>query len=193
MANASQLEYITSHEDAFVGCGCARNARNSTFTGAGAPPPARTDADAWPRIRSSSARHGRRRVDPKPGHERPCCGRGGCARLRKRALDPVFGLGVRLHLRSGVRRRFTVAPIQPSEHHDRDRLYDEYASRRSSPGTGRESAARRWLPAAGGEQRQILGAQRRIRLGPGSDRPSRRRPWSAICEAPFLAEARKSG
>src|SRR5207247_6520517 len=32
------------------------------FTGAGAPPPARADADASPRISLSSARHGRRRL-----------------------------------------------------------------------------------------------------------------------------------
>jgi methylated-DNA-[protein]-cysteine S-methyltransferase len=35
--------------------------RHLFFTGAGAPPPARSDADASPRICSSSARHGRRR------------------------------------------------------------------------------------------------------------------------------------
>ena len=31
------------------------------FTGAGAPPPARTDADALPRLYTAAARHGRRR------------------------------------------------------------------------------------------------------------------------------------
>src|SRR5882672_11134090 len=35
--------------------------RRTSFTGAGAPPPARTDADASPRIRLSSAQHSRRR------------------------------------------------------------------------------------------------------------------------------------
>ena len=43
------------------------------FTGDGAPPPSRTDADASPRIRMSSARHGRRRsalaVGPHPQRE----------------------------------------------------------------------------------------------------------------------------
>jgi ribosomal protein S12 methylthiotransferase len=38
------------------------------FTGAGAPPPARTDADAAPRIVMSSARHGRGRSHPRPNY-----------------------------------------------------------------------------------------------------------------------------
>src|SRR2546422_5526337 len=42
-----------------AGHGCAP--RITSFTGAGAPPPARTNADASPRIRLSSARRGRRR------------------------------------------------------------------------------------------------------------------------------------
>src|SRR4029450_2101020 len=44
----------------------ARPARLS-FTGAGTPPPARTDADASPRISMSSARHGGRGSLPRLG------------------------------------------------------------------------------------------------------------------------------
>src|SRR5882762_581831 len=51
------------------------------FTGAGAPPPARTDADASPRLRLASARHGRRRFSLAPGpHPR-----------RELTLMPRFG------------------------------------------------------------------------------------------------------
>ena len=116
--------------------------------------------------------------DPEPGRERADCGRRGCAWRRQRALDSVFGLGLGLHLRPGVRRQLAVAAIQCPGHHDRDRFHDEHAPRRSPPGTGRESAARRRLPAAFGRAAADLGAQRRLRLGHRREqtvRASRRR------------------
>src|SRR5438093_11006863 len=54
----------------------------TSFTGGGAPPPPRTDADASPRIRMSSARHGRRRL---------LLSTGGGAPPRRETLMPRLG------------------------------------------------------------------------------------------------------
>ena len=116
-------------------------AAGALFTGAGAPPPARTDADASPRIHMSSARHGRRRfctgAGPHPQRELTLMPRLGftCPRLGMAAGALCTGAGApppartdadaspRIHMssaRHGRRRLSTGAGAPPPARTDAD-------------------------------------------------------------------------
>ena len=114
------------------------------FTGAGAPPPARTDADASPRISMSSARHGRRRF---------CTGAGAPPPARTDAdASPRISMSSARH---GRRRFCTGAGAPPPARTDADaspRIYmssARHGRRRFRVGFRTREAPLTWLRSRG--------------------------------------------
>ena len=101
-----------------------RRPPTSKSTGAGAPPPARTDADASPRISMSSAQHGRRRctgLGPHPQRELTLMLRLGfpCPRLSM-AAGAALALGP--HPQRELTLSFASDPVLASRPHARTGL-----------------------------------------------------------------------